>query len=154
MEDSDLFEKAVASGYLNLGRQRSNRQYENFFDLLKQGEQLLAEDGVTVDWEESVGTAFRIHGPVGSIRAERISYLSGDEVGAAIAFHAICHSAAEVVRPPVGVALLHGEKQWEFSGGVQIYEFNGRNVVKSAIHVVRLVLARKLMHDDKIATSA
>lgn len=154
VEDSDLFERAVASGYLNSGRQRSDTQYEMFARLLKQGEQLLAEDGVTVDWEESVGTAFRIHSPVGSIRAERISCLSDDEVGAAIAFHAIRQDASGIVAPPLGVAFLHSGAQWAFSGGVLIHDHYGRNVPQSAIHVVRLALARKLMYDHKIAMSA
>lgn len=154
MEERELIDKAVSAGYLNLGRQNSNRQYEHFTELLKQGEQLLAEDGVVVDWEESLGTAFRIHGPVGSIRAERISCLSDDEVGAAIAFHAIRQDASGIVTPPLGVAILHSGAPWSFSGGVQIHDHHGRNTPQSAIHVVRLALARKLKFDNKIAMSA
>lgn len=150
MTERECIDKAVSRGFLKMGRQYSGGQYDDFIQMLGSLKQILAEDGLILDMEEQVGKAFSIHGPVGSIYGQRSSFLDGDAVGAAIVFFAdgTANSASE--RVMLGAVRLHTGKNWVFSGGVMILDRNGRNMPASVDHVIRLVLARKLEHDNAL----
>ncbi|MEJ5030040.1 hypothetical protein [Comamonas sp. MYb69] len=150
MLDSKYVSKALSRGYLNMGRQASNAQLERFLDLLKAGEELLAADGITLEHEAQVGCEFEIRSPVGTVWAERKSFLNGDAIGAAIVFFCDSSTGRSANTVFLGSVRLYDNKNWVFSKDIEITDHYGQNTTASVIQVIQLALGRKLQHDHEI----